>query len=67
MKIKNLFPLFVYCAPCKTCQHRKFKNLFNDKAMLECADCNGLSIHTIIPFILWKVDRCKIYKKKPKE
>ena len=61
---KQKLPLFVYCAPCRTCAYRKFKNLFDDKAMLACADCNGLSIKTIIPFMLWKIDRCKTYRKK---
>lgn len=62
--MKKGFPLFVYCAPCRTCALRNFKNLFDDKSMLECADCNGLSVKTVIPFILWKIERCKKHKKK---
>jgi hypothetical protein len=64
VKRKKIFPLFVYCAPCRTCKRRKFKNLFDDKSMLDCADCNGLSVQTIIPFILWRIDLCKLYQKK---
>lgn len=62
MKKKKLFPLFVYCAACRTCRHRWFK-IFDDKSMLACADCNGLSVKTVIPFVLWKIDWCKKYKK----
>ena len=57
---------FVYCAACKTCRHRKFKNLFDDKSMLDCADCNGLTVQTVIPFLLWRVSWCKLYSKKRK-
>ena len=64
MKRKKLFPLFIYCAACRTCRHRQFKNLFDCKSMLDCADCNGLSVQTIIPFVLWRVDWCKLYRKK---
>ena len=64
MKRKKLFPLFVYCACCKTCKYRKFKSLFDDKSMLDCADCNGLTVQTIIPFVLWKISWCKLYHKK---
>lgn len=64
--MKNKFPLFVYCGVCRTCRHRRFKNLFDDKAMLDCADCNGLSVQVIIPFILWRVSWCKLYSKKRK-
>ena len=53
---------FVYCAECRTCVKRKFKNLFDDKSMLECADSNGLGVKVIIPTILWKIDWCKIKK-----
>lgn len=66
MKRKKLFPLFVYCACCKTCKYRKFKSLFDDKSMLDCADCNGLTVQTVIPFILWRVSWCKLYSKKRK-
>jgi hypothetical protein len=66
VKRKKLFPLFVYCAVCRTCRYRKFKNLFDDKSMLDCADCNGLTVQTIIPFILWRVSWCKLYSKKRK-
>ena len=65
-KIKNPFPLFVYCAPCRTCKYRKFKSSFDCSSMLDCADSNGLSIHTLIPFILWRVGWCKLYHKKEK-
>ena len=64
MKRKKLFPLFVYCTACRTCRHRRFKNLFDDKSMLDCADCNGLTVQTIIPFVLWRVSWCKLYSKK---
>ena len=64
MKRKKLFPLIVYCAECRTCRHRKFKNLFDLTAMLDCADCNGLSVQTIIPFVLWRVGWCKLYQKR---
>lgn len=64
--MKKRFPLFIYCAACRTCKYRKFKNLFDCKSMLDCADCNGLSIQTIIPFVLWRVDWCKLYSKKRK-
>ena len=56
--------LFVYCGACRTCRYRRFKNLFDFKSMLDCADCNGLSIQTIIPFILWRVNWCKLYEKR---
>lgn len=59
---------FVYCSCCKNCSRRTFKNLFDDKAMLDCADCNGLSVRTIIPFILWNVYQCKLFRiKKSKD
>ena len=64
--MKKKFPLFVYCAACRTCRHRKFKSLFDDKAMLDCADCNGLTVQTVIPFVLWRVSWCKLYSKKRK-
>ena len=64
--MRSKFPLFVYCAPCRTCRHRKFKSLFDDKSMLDCADCNGLSVHTVIPFVLWRISWCKLYSKKKK-
>ena len=57
-------PIFVYCAACKNCKRRKFKSLFDDKAMLDCCDINGISVKTIIPVILWAVDWCKLCKKK---
>ena len=64
--MRKKFPLFIYCADCRTCRHRKFKNLFDYKAMLDCADCNSLSVQTIIPFVLWRVRWCKLYSKKEK-
>lgn len=63
-KLKKLFPLFVYCSSCRKCKYRKFKNLFAYKEMLDCADCNGIEIQTIIPFVLWRVSWCKLHKKK---
>ena len=56
---------FVYCATCRKCKRRTFKNLFNDKALVDCADINGLGIKVIIPGILWKIDQCKL--RCPKE
>ena len=50
----------VYCATCRKCKRRTFKNLFNDKALVDCADINGLDIKVIVPGILWKIDWCKI-------
>ncbi len=64
--MKKKLPLFVYCAACRTCRHRKFKSLFDDKAMLDCADCNGLTVQTVIPFVLWRISWCKLYSKKRK-
>ena len=64
--MRKKFPLFVYCAECRTCRHRKFKNLFDCKSMLDCADCNGLSVQTIIPFVLCRISWCKLYSKKEK-
>ena len=64
--MKKKFPLFVYCGTCRTCRYREFKNLFDVKSMLDCADCNGLSVQTIIPFILWRISWCKLYSKKRK-
>ena len=64
--MKKKLSLFVYCADCRTCRHRKFKNLFDWKSMLDCADCNGLTIQTVIPFVLWRVSWCKLYSKKRK-
>lgn len=55
---------FVYCAECKTCSKRKFKNLFDDKSMLDCADSNGFAIKKIVPGLLWKLDWCKIKREK---
>ena len=66
MKRKKKTPFFIYCASCRTCRHRKFKNLFDFKSMLDCADCNGLGVQTIIPFILWRISWCKLYSKKRK-
>ena len=63
MKMK--FPLFIYCAPCRTCSQRKFKNLFDYSSMLDCADCNGIGVNTVIPFILWRVSWCKLQTKDP--
>ena len=64
--MKKKLPLFIYCGECRTCQYRRFKNLFDFKSMLDCADCNGLSVHTVIPFVLWRVSWCKLYSKKRK-
>lgn len=64
--MKKKFPLFVYCGQCRTCRYRQFKNLFDVKSMLDCADCNGLTVQTIIPFVLWQVSWCKLYSKKRK-
>lgn len=62
--MKKKTPLYIYCAECRTCARRNFKSLFDYKSMLDCADCNGLSVKTVIPFVLWKIDWCKKYKKK---
>ena len=51
---------FIYCATCRKCENRTFKNLFDDKALVDCADINGLGVKVIIPGILWKIDWCKI-------
>ena len=64
--MRKKLPFFIYCAECRTCRHRKFKNLFDCKAMLDCADCNGLTVQTVIPFVLWRVSWCKLYSKKEK-
>ena len=64
MKRKRRGPLFVYRAACRTCRYRKFKNLFDKNSMLDCADCNGLAVQTIIPFVLWRIGWCKLYSKK---
>ncbi len=56
---------FVYCATCRKCERRAFKNLFDDKGLLDCADINGLSVKVVIPGLLWKIDWCKL--RYPKE
>lgn len=55
------FPL-IYCRACKNCKHRnpEWKNLFDTWHFVRCTDVNGTHIKTIIPFILWSVDWCKI-------
>ena len=66
MKKKKKLPLFIYCAACRTCKYRKFENLFDYKSMLDCADCNGINVQTLIPFVLWRVNWCKLGSKKRK-
>lgn len=65
--MRKKLPLFVYCAPCRTCKHRKFNNLFDEKLMLDCfdyVDCHCIKVQTIIPFILRRISWCKFYSKK---
>ena len=52
----------IYCRACKNCENRnpEWKNLFNTWYFVRCTDINGTHIKTVIPFILWSVDWCKI-------
>lgn len=65
-KRKHRYPFFVYCGACRKCTKRKFKSLFDDRAMLNCADVNGLEVKTVIPFVLWRVSWCKLQKEEKK-
>ena len=50
----------VYCAVCRKCKNRTWKNLFSIYHLVTCGDINGMHIKTIIPGILWCVDCCKL-------
>lgn len=58
------FPI-IYCAVCKKCRSRTFKNLFNTKAAIDCGD--GFSIKIVLPGLLWKVKWCKLYWEEEKK
>lgn len=59
------FPL-IYCRVCKNCKNRnsEWRNLFDTWHFVRCTDINGTHIKTVIPFILWSVDWCKICTNK---
>lgn len=60
-------PVFLYRQCCKTCKYKQ-SHLFDMHEFVNCcADINGTFITTVVPWLLWKVNWCKLYKKENKD